>query len=158
MIAIVVYAVTVPGYLGMFGFNGLEPQMLPACFNFGALLALNKHEIRLNVRTLAGLIRLCIIVHGTVLFQALFYASLFYGSVLAATLPLVCRAHLPGDSSYGVYLCGFPLQQPMIFLFPHWGMHQNEAAVLAATLIAGCCSWFLVERAGIRIGRWITAG
>ena len=157
MAAIISYAIIVPTYLSMFGFNGPEPRLFPACFAFGALLALNKNEIDLNFHTLAGLILLCAIFRGTQLFQLMFYASLFYGSILTAATPLIRRARIPGDFSYGVYLYGFPLQQLMVFLYPHWSVHKNQVATLVAALIIGCCSWYLVEQPGIRLGRRLNA-
>jgi peptidoglycan/LPS O-acetylase OafA/YrhL len=156
LVAVIVWAVLVPTWLSMFGFNGTEPQLPPACFAFGGLLALNKHAIQLRFRTLAGLLVCCVVFRGTGLFQFTFYAALFYGSILAAVTPLLIRTRMPGDFSYGVYLYGFPLQQLIVSLFPHWSTHQNQIAALAAALIAACCSWYLVEQPGIRLGRMMT--
>jgi peptidoglycan/LPS O-acetylase OafA/YrhL len=64
---------------------------------------------------------------------------------------------MPGDFSYGVYLYGFPLQQLMVFLYPHWNAHENQAAALGAALMVGCCSWYLIERPAIRAGRRLSA-
>jgi len=157
MAGIIVYAVASPTYLAMFGFNGAEPQLLPACFAFGALLALNKHDVELNLRVMAGLLLFRGIFHNTPMVSLVFYAALFYGSLVVATWPPLARARMPGDFSYGIYLYGFPLQQLMVDLFPMWNAHRNQAASLAAALLAGACSWYLVERPAMRLGRHLIA-
>ncbi len=79
----------------------------------------------------------------------------FFLSGLVVTNSLIEKP--PGDFCYGVYLYGFPLQQLMVESFPLWNAHQNQAASLAAALIAGACSWYLVERPAIRLGRRLVA-
>jgi peptidoglycan/LPS O-acetylase OafA/YrhL len=69
MIFIIACPLIVPTYLGMFGFHGQEAQLLPSCFAFGALLALNKRDIHIRFRTLAGLLLFCFIFRGTFVFQ-----------------------------------------------------------------------------------------
>ena len=151
--AVTVYDIAVPIHLPLAIFRGLEPRLLPACFAFGALLALHKHVIHLRFRIMAGLILLCAISHGSGLFQFVLYASLFYGSILVATTPLMTRVRIPGDFSYGVYVYGFPLQQLLVFLKPNWGVHENQVSALLGAMLAGCCSWYLIERPSIRLGR-----
>jgi peptidoglycan/LPS O-acetylase OafA/YrhL len=153
LIAIVAYAAIAPTYLAMFGFNGSLPRWLPVCFACGAFLAVNKQAIHLRSQSMVGLVLLCVIFHDTDLFPIAFYAALFYGSILAAASPLLRRMRLPGDFSYGVYLYGFPLQQLLVHFFPKWSVHENQVAALAAALLAGGCSWYLIERPAIRAGR-----
>jgi peptidoglycan/LPS O-acetylase OafA/YrhL len=160
--AIVTYAVTVgsislPFQLPVTGFRGLEVRLLPPCFAFGALLALNKHRVLMRFWIFGSLCVLCAISRGTGLFQFVFYVALFYGGVLAATTAFMKRLRPPGDFSYGVYLYGFPIQQLMVLAHPSWSAYENQAAALAAALLIGCCSWFLIERPCIRAGRRRTA-
>lgn len=155
--AVTVHAVSVPVRLPVLMFRDLEARLLPACFAFGALLAVNKDLIQIRFWILAGLAVLCALCHGTRLFQFLFYAALFHGSVLAATTTTLKRLRPPGDFSYGVYVYGFPLQQLLVSLYPGWSVHENQAAALAAALSMGVGSWYLIERPAIRAGRRLSA-
>jgi peptidoglycan/LPS O-acetylase OafA/YrhL len=155
--AITIHGISLPVHLPLFVFRGLEARLLPACFAFGALLAVNQGLVQIRPWVLGLLILLCALCRGTGLFQFVFYAALFYGLVLAATTPPLKRARLPGDFSYGVYIYGFPSQQTLVFLYPDWNVHENQLAATAAALIAGALSWFLVERPAIRAGRRLSA-
>jgi peptidoglycan/LPS O-acetylase OafA/YrhL len=155
--AVTVHGLSVPVQLPVLMFRGLEARLLPACFAFGALLAINKDAVQARVWILAGLIVLCALCRGSGLFQFVFYAALFHGSILAATTSALKRVHLLGDFSYGVYVYGFPLQQLMVSLWPRWSVRENQAAALAAALIMGAASWYLIERPAIRTGRRLSA-
>jgi peptidoglycan/LPS O-acetylase OafA/YrhL len=154
---VTVHAISQPINLPLFGFRALEARLLPACFAFGALLAVNKDLVQIRFWVLGLLVLLCALCRGAGLFQFVFYAALFYGLVLAATTTPLRWARLPGDFSYGVYIYGFPAQQTLVFLYPSWDVHENQAAAMAAALIAGAASWFLVERPAIRAGRRLSA-
>lgn len=53
-------------------------------------------------------------------------------------------SHWP-DLSYGIYLFGFPIQQALIAVFPHWNGWENLAASLLLTALVASMSWYWIE-------------
>lgn len=60
------------------------------------------------------------------------------------SLPIINRASVPGDLSYGVYLYAFPVQQLLLQLFPRTPHPVLLCAIV--TLPIAFLSWHLVER------------
>lgn len=76
---------------------------------------------------------------------------------LAARLPFRGLERM-GDYSYGIYIFSFPIQQLLI----EWGVHRHGVGVLiaasmAASIVAGAISWFVIEKPALRLGRKLGA-
>jgi peptidoglycan/LPS O-acetylase OafA/YrhL len=70
----------------------------------------------------------------------------YFTVYLGLTTPKRSKILLSGDYSYGLYLYGFPIQQAVSALFPHWRFWWFNLAVsvFAAGAVA-CASWWCVE-------------
>ena len=67
---------------------------------------------------------------------------LAFGLAYSPTLNWLTRS---GDYSYGIYIYAFPIQQSVIFLYPHMTLNLYLPICLAFTLICAILSWHFVE-------------
>lgn len=65
------------------------------------------------------------------------------------SLPVLNRAGGAGDLSYGAYLYAFPIQQIVMWLYPH--LAHPILACTVATLLTALLSWHLVEAPALRL-------
>lgn len=65
------------------------------------------------------------------------------------------RLRLRNDISYGVYIYGFPVQQLLMHAFGSMTVIQNAALAILCTAPLAMCSWFIIEKPAIELGRRI---
>lgn len=134
-----------------------EVDLLAPCFAAGALLALFKERIEVNIGTVLGWGVLYWLLRPSAHSFYLFYAALFFGILYLSGLAPVRRLKPAADLSYGVYLWGFPVQQTLQWLWPGQGVVFNQLVALALSLGLGYASWHLVEKRAIAIGQRLIA-
>lgn len=151
-IGIVATAFLSPHYLPRFAQNP-ESFLLPACFALGALFAINKNLIKIDLQRVALLWIFVSLVNEPSTHIFLFYIAFFYTTIFVASLGFVInRLRLPFDASYGVYVYGFMIQQCVRTVFPGAGVHGNQLISIILALLIGAVSWFLVEKPAIAFG------
>ncbi len=130
-----------------------EVDLLAPCFALGAILALYKERIEVGLGAVAALTLLWLLFKSSAYSFYFFYAALFTAIVYASGAPVLLKMKPRSDLSYGVYLWGFPVQQPLQLVLPQQGTHFNQAASLVVTLVLGFASWHLVEKRSIALGQ-----
>ena len=153
MAAIILCAFTWPASMAMLGFNSTESSPLPACFAFGALLALNQDDCKISVWLWLGVVPVFLLLQQTAAYQVLLYGTVFYGALVLASAPWVVKLKLPGDYSYGVYIYGYPVQQSLVALWPEMNLHLHQGVALTIAILLAIASWRLVEKPSIGAGK-----
>ncbi len=156
MASIIVCAFVWPASMAALGFNSAESSPLPACFAFGALLAINQDNCKINVWLWLGLVAAFLVLQQTAAYQVLLYGTLFYGALVLASAPWVLNLKLPGDYSYGVYIYGYPVQQSLVALWPEMNLHMHQGVALTIAILVAVASWRWVEKPSIGAGRRLT--
>ena len=134
-------------------FGGREAQVLALCFLAGMAAAIHKRDLPLHgaVALIAWVCALA--AWGHVLGQALFYCALFYSMLYIFQWPMLRRARLPGDFSYGVYVYGFVVQQGFADLFPTAHPLVDAVVCMPITAAVAALSWVVVERPALCTAR-----
>lgn len=154
--AIVAMAFLAPHYLPRFGQNPLS-FLLPACFALGALFAINKQSIKIDLQRVILLWIFASLVNEPKTHLFLFYVAFFYTSIFVASLDFVIkRLKPPFDASYGVYVYGFMIQQCVNSVVPNVGVYGNQLISIMLALVVGIASWYIVEKHAIAFGEKIT--
>lgn len=129
-----------------------EINLLLPCFAFGAVLAFYKQYINIDIMVVAGCwILYWVFRNGSHNFY-FFYAAFFLTILYVSALPLMLKMKLNTDTSYGIYLWGFPVQQIMADNFLGYGLVFNQVASIFICLFAGYLSWHLIEKHAIALG------
>ena len=68
---------------------------------------------------------------------------LAFGLAYSPTLNWLTRS---GDYSYGIYIYAFPIQQSIIYLYPHMTLKLYLLICLILTLVCAILSWHFIER------------
>lgn len=68
---------------------------------------------------------------------------LAFGLAYSPTLNWLTRS---GDYSYGIYIYAFPIQQSIIYLYPHMTLKLYLLICLILTLMCAILSWHFIER------------
>jgi peptidoglycan/LPS O-acetylase OafA/YrhL len=55
------------------------------------------------------------------------------------------------DVSYGVYLYAWPLNKLLLWYWPSVNVYLSMVLVFVASVVAGACSWYLVEKPSLRL-------
>jgi peptidoglycan/LPS O-acetylase OafA/YrhL len=55
------------------------------------------------------------------------------------------------DVSYGVYLYAWPINKALLWFWPAISLEASMLLVLFGALVAGCLSWYLVEKPALRL-------
>lgn len=131
-------------------------SLLPFCFAIGALVALYKDDIKVDLFIPLGFGLLWYLFASSPYASQLFHLTVFAVAMFFATRPFIIKFfHLPLDASYGTYLWGFPIQQTLAHFFPQligpW--HWIPAIILSVT--AGAISWTFIEKRAMK-NRWLT--
>ena len=84
-----------------------EINLLPTCFAFGAILALNKDNVRLHHSNYLGLALLTWFFLGTKYAHCLLIMTACIGTLVLSGSSWVKRLKFRHDISYGIYLWGF---------------------------------------------------
>lgn len=129
-----------------------EVSMLAPSFASGALLAIFRESVKIDLKIFVGLWVVFYVFKGSVYGFYYFYGAVFYSIIYLATLPLVVRLKPSSDISYGVYLWGWPVQQLMVTFFPDSGVVVNQVSSIAVSAILGWLSWNVIEKRFIAIG------
>ena len=153
---VIAFSFIAPSYLPSYFSQNLEALLLPACFALGAIFAINKSIIRINITPFILLWLLSIVLRNSIVFQFLFYIAFFYSCIFIASLNFVIkRFKIPFDASYGVYVYGFMFQQCIYYLLPNIGVHGNQIFSALLALTAGILSWYFIEKPFIDFGHKI---
>jgi peptidoglycan/LPS O-acetylase OafA/YrhL len=155
--AIVLTAFLAPQYLPRFAQNP-EAVLLPAFFSLGALFAINKQLIKIDLQRVILLWIFVVLVNEPSAHRFLFYIAFFYTTIFLASLGFVIKhLKLPFDASYGVYVYGFMIQQCVVSVYPNIGVHGNQFISLIIAISIGICSWFYIEKPAIAFGAKLTS-
>ena len=134
-----------PQWLSIFG----ESENHITCsvlFMLGALCALWTDKVFISNLWLAvSFLAACHYIY-TPAFPPLFLFFTCYFVLCFGFTNLLSAIHLPGDYSYGLYIYGWPTQQLMVKLFPHWSPPQNATASLVCAMGLAALSWHLIEK------------
>jgi peptidoglycan/LPS O-acetylase OafA/YrhL len=156
-IGITVIAFVAPQYLPWFSHKP-DSFLLPACFSIGALFAINRNFLMIDLRIVLILWLVDYFSDGMSAHIFLFYVAFFYTAVYLATRKIVVtRLKLPFDPSYGVYLYGFLIQQCVHASWPDIGVHGNQIASMLIAFIIGIVSWYFVEKPALNFGAQFTS-
>ncbi|SFU60842.1 Peptidoglycan/LPS O-acetylase OafA/YrhL, contains acyltransferase and SGNH-hydrolase domains [Polaromonas sp. YR568] len=139
----------------LFTWRASNPHIdfLAPCFGMGVLAAVFKEDIALTFRVVVSLLVLYLLFQTSILGPYLFYALIFSSMLYLSAQSWMIKFKPGADVSYGVYLWGFPIQQTMIYFFPHEGILFNLISSLVLALGFGWLSWTLVEKRGILFGQ-----
>lgn len=132
--------------------DNLEIAMLGPCFAIGAIFALYKDKIDINLAVAAGLWLMYFLFRHTQFNYYLFYPAIFYSMLFVASLESIKNIKLPFDASFGIYLWGWPVQQIMVYYFSQYGVIFNQTSSIIIAIIMGSLSWLLIEKRFISIG------
>lgn len=125
-------------------------------FCIGSFLYINKKQIPTSPYYLLISLFLAAITLGTDKFSygyVLVIVSFFCAACFYSQFSFMNKW---GDYSYGVYLYGWPSQQLVVHLFPHWSGFQNFLAASTLALICGVLSWHYIEKKAMRLKRHFT--
>lgn len=132
-----------------------EVTYLPTCFALGALLAINKDIISLNMKTCVGFMIMTWMVSNTRHYQYFFYITACLTLLQISSMAAMNKFKPKNDISYGIYIYGFTVQQCFAFLFPHSGVLFNQVASLACSYIIAMLSWKFIEKPSIAFGEQV---
>jgi len=115
-------------------------------FLVGALCALWSDRVLIsNVWLVAIFAAVCHYV-WTPIFMPLFLVFTCYFVLCFGFSRYLAAIHLPGDFSYGLYIYGWPVQQLMVLMFPHWPPWMNTISSLIGATTFGAVSWYWIEK------------
>lgn len=122
-------------------------------FGFGALLALFKDKIVVNIKMVAAFGVILYLFQNSLYSRYVFYVFVFIFIIYFFSRAWIVKLKLKFDISYGVYIWGWPVQQVLAHQFPNlsFGMHIILATFIACA--AGTFSWFFIEKPSIDFGR-----
>lgn len=130
-----------------------ETFLLAPCFAFGAILALYKERIKINLFMLLVAWLLFFILRGATYNFYFFYLALFGTMLYVSGMDFLVRIKTNADLSYGMYLWGFPIQQILAHYFLDYGLRFNQIAAIGLCSLLGLLSWHLIEKQFIAVGR-----
>jgi peptidoglycan/LPS O-acetylase OafA/YrhL len=126
--------------------SNLEIAMLAPCFAIGAIFALYKDKININLPGLLSLWAAYFFCMRNSYDYYFFYLALFYTILFVSSLKSIKKLELPFDPSYGIYLWGWPVQQIMIHYFSQYGVVFNQISSITTAIVLGSLSWILIEK------------
>lgn len=132
--------------------SNLEIAMLGPCFAIGAIFALYKDKIDINLAISVGLLVMYFLFRNNHFNYYLFYLAIFYSILFVASREFTKKLKLPFDASFGIYLWGWPVQQIMAYYFSQYGVIFNQISSIIIAIIMGSLSWLLIEKRFISIG------
>jgi peptidoglycan/LPS O-acetylase OafA/YrhL len=152
-ITVIIVAFTTPHYLPAFFSQNPDSYLLPACFALGALFANNKEIIKIDIYHFILLWVFSIILNHSEVYQFIFYIAFFYSTIYIASLNFVVnKLKISFDSSYGIYIYGFMIQQCVFASLPTIGVHANQAITATIAICLGTLSWFFIEKPFVDYG------
>jgi peptidoglycan/LPS O-acetylase OafA/YrhL len=132
-----------------------EIQLLPACFSIGAIIAYNQDKIKIGYLQTFGFFLVAYTLRFTRFAEMSFYFFSFSLILNLARLPLVLRFKIKSDTSYGIYLWGFLIQQLIECYLKDMNFYMKLSLSIGTAMLIGYTSWILVEKRSIRAGKWL---
>jgi peptidoglycan/LPS O-acetylase OafA/YrhL len=126
---------------------------LPLLFGAGAVLYLFRDRVRVSAVLLAVLLIATWLAHGGAFYKALLFITEAYGCIYLAVAPGLSTPalNIKTDLSYGVYLCGWPVQQALQQYFPGAAIPVMLPVATLLTLLVAALSWHFVEKPALRL-------
>lgn len=125
---------------------------LPMYFSIGCLFSIWKDRINISLYTVSGLLLLSFLLRNSVFFIIFFYVSVFSVVVFFASTKIVRSFNVNVDSSYGIYIYGFLIQQLLVHYFPDMIFYVNALLSITICLMLGYLSFKYIEEPSIRFG------
>lgn len=138
-------ALAVPTFILLVPGLGLANQDFFASFALGAVLFMMRSRLPLDAALGLGALVLAVALEAWVPAIPLVALPLSY-TVVWLGCRRIPRWMMPGDYSYGLYLCAYPLQQTMLVLMPGQGWLANFLSGCLAGLACAMLLWHGVER------------
>jgi peptidoglycan/LPS O-acetylase OafA/YrhL len=114
-----------------------------------------KDKIKLNFECfiLSLLIILFFAITNKNILQYIYIFILPYVLFYLVYIPkgLIRKFNLIGDYSYGIYIYAFPIQQYIIYKYPHISFFMYFLSSFILTLILSILSWYLIEEKALRL-------
>lgn len=143
-------------YLLLTAFTDLRETVSPIehvlrlgfCFLLGSAFYVYRSRVPVTVLAFLPLWTLAVLLRETILYQPLLISALGYTVFWLAYVPggVIRRFNELGDSSYGIYIYGFPLQQTVILALPALSPAQSFFVTVPFILSAAFLSFYLVEK------------
>jgi len=126
---------------------------LPGFFAFGALFAVHKNSIVIDMKLVVGCVLIAAMCIDGPVFRYAFWAAFLVACLWAMTLPVFRKLRLPGDFSYGIYVFAWPIQQCLTQLMPHSVLYAHQTFTFLLSLVCAMFSWYVVEKPCMQFGR-----
>jgi len=135
--------------------HSLAYTMLAPCFAFGALLALHKDVIQINLGSALGGWAIYYVFRFSSLTHYFLYSAVFLTILYLSSIKSIVSIKIKSDISYGIYLWGFLVQQILAYYFHDRGVRFNQVAAMVISIIIAAISWRYLESKCIRYGQWV---
>ena len=130
-----------------------DVTLLAPCFAFGAVLAVWKDKINIDINTTAGVILLSLLLFRSNYNYYFAYIAIFISILYISTNSLVLKLKPKVDLSYGIYLWGWPVQQIIVSMKPNQTAEFNQITSILVCFVISYVSWKLIEKPSINLGR-----
>lgn len=129
-----------------------EVTMLAPSFAFGAVLAVWRDKIKINLKTTAGAVLFSLLLfrsqHNYYFVEMAIFISILY--ISANVFVLKFRPKM--DLSYGIYLWGWLVQQILASIFPDQTIVFHQIAAIIVCIVIAHFSWKYIEKPSISFG------
>jgi peptidoglycan/LPS O-acetylase OafA/YrhL len=119
---------------------------LAPCFCLGVLYAVNSKETKINHWVPMCFFALFYIILNKDLSQLFFYFSVCSLFAFIASTESIKKLKIKNDISYGIYLCGFVVQQIVYSVKPDLNIYANISISIFITIIIATISFIMIER------------
>lgn len=134
-----------------------DAYLLAPIFACGALFAINKEKITLNIFLPISFFVLFIFVKAPDIKYILFYLFTGTSALYLSSMSLIKRINIKYDISYGVYLWGFLIQQLIYMINPNLSLITNQLLCIILSIIAGFLSYVLIEKPFMSLAKKINS-
>jgi len=129
---------------------GLQPI---ACFAFGAFLAINQDDIKVDFKMMLGFTLLLLIFwRFTTIIQILFPFAISILLLLFSTDKFVLKLKPKYDISYGLYIWNALIIQLIVYYFGNMNVYILFLIAFIITSIVSLGSFILIEKGSINMG------
>lgn len=134
-----------------------EVNLLPSAFCLGALVAINKERLVIDLKTPVALFLVAFVLNTTAYYHLLAVSGLCFLMLYIFTRPVVVNLNPKRDISYGVYVWGFLVQQTLVALLGTINVYGHIALALVVTCLLALVGNYLVETPGMQLGKKLMA-